>query len=194
MFVIGEAVVDDAVAKTSFCCDLEVCKGACCTLDGGRGAPLLNSEVEEIRTAVPSALRFLSERNRMVIESVGPVEGVPGDFATTCFLERDCVFVYYDDQIARCALERAFAEGLTEWKKPLSCHLFPLRVRKRGSDLIRYEEISECAGGRARGSAENVALHEFLAEPLTRLYGRGWYQQFRNACIARNGARQSNIA
>ena len=188
MFVIGEAVIDEAVPRTLFCCDLEACKGACCTLEGGRGAPLLDNEVEEIRAAAPAALQFLSARKRLVIEAGGAVDGVAGDFATACIDERDCVFVYFDGQVARCGLERAFLEGLTRWKKPLSCHLFPIRVKRRGAELLTYEEITECAGGRARGSAEKVPLHDFLSEPLSRLYGTSWYAEFRRACIERNDA------
>ena len=84
MFVIGEAVVEDDVKNASFCCDLQACRGACCTLPGGRGAPLEDDETLEIDKAFPAARKFLSDRSRSFIESHGMFDGTPGDFATTC--------------------------------------------------------------------------------------------------------------
>jgi hypothetical protein len=182
MFVIGEAVVEEEVRKASFCCDLQACRGACCTLPGGRGAPLENDETLEIEKAYPIARQFLSDTSRRAIEAQGMFDGVPGDLATTCIDMRECVFVFFEDGIARCAFERAYEKGLTDWRKPLSCHLFPIRVRHFGRDFVRYEEIDECAPGRASGEERKVPLSNFLREPLTRKYGEKWYAQFIKRC------------
>jgi hypothetical protein len=182
MFVIGEAMIEDGIEKASFCCDLQACKGACCTLPGGRGAPLEDDEVLEIEKAFPIARRFLSELNLKTIEDDGMVDGVRGDFATTCIDAKECVFVFFEEGIAKCSFERAFEQGLTDWRKPISCHLFPIRIRHFGRDFLRYEEIDECAPGRARGSEQAVPLGDFLREPLTRKYGEQWYAQFIKYC------------
>ena len=182
MFIIGEAVIDDEVGKELFCCDVKKCKGACCTLPGGRGAPLEDDEVQEIRTAYPFAKQYLSQRNIDFIHAHGMVEGSSGGYATTCIDNRDCVFVYYDNDVARCALERANEEGLTGWRKPLSCHLFPIRVRSFGKDSLRYDRIAECEPGRKRGEAEQVRVREFLKMPLVRKYGEQWYRSFLDYC------------
>ncbi|MEW6509372.1 MAG: DUF3109 family protein [Bacteroidota bacterium] len=182
MFVIGEAVIDEAVGAASFCCDLQACKGACCTLPGGRGAPLEDDEVLEIAKAFPAARQFLSERSLRAVERAGLAEGGRGDYATPCIDQRECVFVFYENGIARCSFERAFDLGLTDWRKPISCHLFPIRIRHFGTDFLRYEEIDECSPGRASGTMREVRLHDFLREPLVRKYGEPWFQRFAAYC------------
>ncbi len=182
MFVIGEAVIDEAVSRVSFRCDLAVCKGACCCIAGGRGAPLEDDEVQEIARALPFVARYLSEDSLHAIETMGPVEGRPGDYATTCIDERECVFVTMQDGIALCAFERAYRDGAITWQKPLSCHLFPIRVSRSDPQVLRYEEIEECEGGRQRGRRERTPLHQFLKAPLVRRYGQAWYDEFRRAC------------
>lgn len=185
MIEIQAMRVEEPVTSAKFRCDLERCHGACCCIAGWRGAPLADAEIAEMRNAVPHATRFLSERNRTILAVKGAYEGRPGDLATVCVDDRECVFVYFDNRgIARCAFERAFEEGLTTWRKPISCHLFPIRVRNDGRDFLHYEEIPECQPARARGDAEHVAVYDFLREPLTRLYGAAWYAAFRDACTA----------
>jgi hypothetical protein len=185
MFVIGEAVIDDAAGRASFCCNLPACHGACCTLPGGRGAPLEDDEVLEIAKAYSAARQFLGEKSIRAVESGGLAEGVKGDFATPCLDGMECVYVYFEEGIARCSFERAYEHGLTDWRKPLSCHLFPLRIRRFGRDFIRYEMIDECAPGRVKGESENVPLRDFLREPLIRRYGEGWYEEFIRFCTHR---------
>jgi len=182
MFVIGEAVIDDTVGHVSFYCDLRVCKGACCCISGGRGAPLEDEEVREIENAYPIVKQYLSEKSIQTIETSGLVDGRPGDHATMCVDQQECVFVYFDDNgIAKCSVERAWQEGKNSWRKPISCHLFPIRVNTLGRDFLRYVEIEECAGGRTRGRDEKVRLVEFLKEPLIRRYGEAWYNEFLEA-------------
>jgi hypothetical protein len=101
MFVIGEAVIDEAAGRASFCCDLPACHGACCTIPGARGAPLEDDEVLEIAKAFPAARQFLGEKSLRAIASLGLTEGSAGDFATSCIDGQECVFVYFEDGIAR---------------------------------------------------------------------------------------------
>ena len=185
MFEIGEAVIDDDAGTVSFCCDLPSCHGACCTLPGGRGAPLEDDEVLEIEKAYPVARQFLGEKSIRAVASAGLTEGVSGDFATPCLDGEECVFVYFEHGVARCSFERAFEHGLTDWRKPLSCHLFPLRILQYGKDFIRYQMIDECAPGRRKGETEKIPLREFLREPLVRRYGEAWYRKFIGECRSR---------
>ncbi len=189
MFIVGEAAVEDDVRSTSFCCDLQACKGACCCIAGGRGAPLENDEVLEVKKAYPFVRPYLSERSIRTIERTGLVEGTPGDYVTPCIDERECVFVFFENGIARCGFEKAFEDGKTDWRKPISCHLFPIRIRSFGQDLVWYDRIDECEGGRKRGEQEHVMLHAFLREALTRKYGAQWYETFVERC-ARDASRQ----
>jgi hypothetical protein len=182
MVVIGEAVIDTAVARANFCCDLERCKGACCTLEGGRGAPLEDDEVLEIVKAYPIVKQYLDEKNIRAIEASGLYDGSPGDFATACIDRRECVFVYHDGDIAKCSFEKAYAKGEIDWRKPLSCHLFPIRIRRFGKDFVRYEQIEECEAGRTLGTAQNTKLYDFLRTALIRKYGEEWYAKFIAYC------------
>lgn len=182
MFIIGEAVVDDAVAQADFCCDLEKCKGACCTLEGGRGAPLEDDEVLEIEKAYPIVKQYLDEKNIRTIETTGLYDGTPGDYATNCIERRECAFVYFEKGIARCSFEKAYLKGEIDWQKPISCHLFPIRVRGFGKDCIRYEQLDECSAGRVLGKQQQVRLYDFLEGPLVRKYGEAWYKTFAEYC------------
>ena len=182
MFTIGEAIVEDDIGQAAFCCNLPQCHGACCYIAGGRGAPLEDAEVFDIVKAYPAAKRYLSDRSLDTIARLGLYEGVPGSFATTCVEERECVFAYFENLTARCSFERTYHDGNSGWRKPISCHLFPIRIRKSGKDYIRYEQIDECRAGREQGKLNNVPLHEFLREPLTRNYGEAWYDTFLRQC------------
>ena len=187
MFIIGEALIEEPVAHARFACDLQHCKGACCTMPGARGAPLEDSEVAEIERAYPAVRKYLPEKNLLAIARHGAVEGVPGNYATTCVDDRDCVFVYHEQGIAKCSLEKAFLNGETEWRKPISCHLFPIRISSEGIDRLRYEKISECVAGRANGEKNEIPLAVYLREPLVRKFGREWYDRFLAEVQRRDG-------
>ncbi len=189
MFTVGEALVEEEIAHARFACDLPNCRGACCTLPGGRGAPLLDSELAELRRAFPAAVRYLPDEHRKAIARDGMFEGVPGSFTTLCLNDKACVFVYYEGRVARCALDRAYQNGETSWRKPISCHLFPIRVSPGAGETVRYEKISECSSGRSLGQQSDVPLYEFLKEALIRRFGEAWYDEFRAGCIRRDPMR-----
>lgn len=173
MFIIGEIAVDDSVLGTKFACDLESCKGACCTFPGGRGAPITDDEAGMIERNFPLIKEYLPAEHLAVIERFGLVDGGPGNYATQCVDGKACVFVYFDGDIAKCAFERSFVERRSSWQKPLSCHLFPIRIRKDGKE-IHYEYFSECEPALERGKTDDVALHRFVSAPLERAFGPEW--------------------
>ena len=178
MFTIINAVADNAIGSVQFSCDLKACRGACCTMPGGRGAPVLDSEVELIEQSVAAALPYLPPEHAIAIATFGAVEGESGDYATTCLDERDCVFVYREEGIAKCAIERAYFNGETSFRKPISCHLFPIRVEELfGATYLRYEKISECRPALLLGRKQGVPLYRFLEDALTRAFGPEFYAQ-----------------
>ncbi len=191
MFTIGEIHVEEEVAGVRFACNLSACKGACCTLEGGRGAPVTDLEVEEMRKALPAVEKYLPAAHREVIARKGVVDGFEGNYATHCYRDRACVFVYYEGGIAKCAFERAFLNGEIEWRKPLSCHLFPIRSSNGLMKKLRYEEISECAPAVVRGGTERIPLYRFLKDALVRAYGEAWYDDFARTCDERGTATDS---
>lgn len=188
MFIIGEAVIEEDVAHERFACDLAECKGACCTLPGGRGAPLMDEELDNLRQAAPQAFTYLSDRHREAIGRDGFMEGSPGNMATVCVDDRDCVFVFYEDGIARCSLEKAYFAGATTWRKPLSCHLFPIRISHGSRDRLRYERLPECEPARKKGRIEGMPVFEYLKDALVRAYGQSWYERFAEECRRRSAS------
>ena len=131
-----------------------------------------------IADATPAALEYLDDRNRSVITALGGVEGSPGNFATRCIDDRDCVYVYYEGTVAKCAIERAHFNGRTPFRKPVSCHLFPIRSTEVfGGEYLRYERISQCDPALKLGRAEGVPLYKFLKDAITRAYGREFYRE-----------------
>ncbi|MFZ1081467.1 MAG: DUF3109 family protein [Candidatus Kryptoniota bacterium] len=177
LVVLDNVVIEGNLLDRKFACDVLKCKGACCSLPGGRGAPLLDSEIEQIERVLPEVLSMLSEEKKKVIEEFGFYEGESGDYATTCVDDKDCVFVYREKGIAKCAIEREFNDGKTNFRKPISCHLYPIRVNKFGGDILRYHEIAECKPAIKRGETENIDVIEFVKDALIRLYGEEWYDK-----------------
>ena len=178
MFTIGEIQVEKSVVETNFACDLLKCKGACCTFPGGRGAPLLDDEVQEIVNWYPQIESSLPEIHRATIEHYGLIDGVPGMFATQCVDGKACVFVYYDGEIAKCAFEKAYNDGKIPWRKPISCYLFPIR-RDFTNGTIKFEYFHECEPALEKGKNEEIPLHTFAEEPLKRAFGSAWMNQLK---------------
>jgi hypothetical protein len=173
MFIIDEIEVDERIESVRFLCDIEKCKGACCTSPGGRGAPLSEGEKEEIRKAFPAIVKYLPPEHLKEIERVGLTEGPAGNLATPCIDHAACVFVHYVDGIARCAFETAFIAGDISWRKPLSCHLFPIRLHPSGKKIY-YEFFEECGPALHLGAQQDARLQHVLRDPLERAFGKQW--------------------
>lgn len=180
--MLSHFLIDPNIPNAQFACDLERCKGACCTMPGQRGAPLLDEEVEEIEKAFPIVKKYLSFRHKDTIEERGFVQGRKGDHTTQVVDRQACVFAIFENGIAKCAFEKAFINHEISWRKPLSCHLFPIRITPGLPERLRFEEIAECRPALERGTKEQVPLSEFLQSSLTRAYGEQWYQEFIAHC------------
>ncbi len=177
MYSIDNLLLDEEIVHTNFTCDLEKCKGACCTFPGENGAPLLDDEIEIISKAAKEAKKYLSKKSLEVLESKGFYDGRAGRYTTVCINKRDCVFVYYDGDIAKCALEKAYFAGESEFRKPLSCHLFPVRLGNLGGKYLYYEKIDECRPGVKLGKSIDMPMLRFLDDSLIRLLGLEGYQK-----------------
>jgi hypothetical protein len=156
-------------------------------MEGGAGAPLLEEEIEQLRQAVPAALPYLPERSRQWLSANDPVTGPLGDRSVDCLDEADCVFVYRDGDVAKCAIEKAWYGGTSSFRKPLSCHLFPIRVANFGGPYLHYEKIDECEPGRDLGRQDDTLLVESLREALVRAYGQELYGRILAAAQGQNG-------
>lgn len=186
MFAVGDVLISDDVLNASFSCNLGACLGGCC-VQGDSGAPLEPEEREELVAALPRVRKFLRPEALKRISEAGVWEEIePGQYATTCVNNAECVFVVYEGEIAKCSLQKAFYQNRITFEKPISCHLYPLRVERIGSfDTLNYEQIDLCAPGRKYGAKKRVLLTDFLRKPLSRKFGAAWYEQFRIACQER---------
>jgi hypothetical protein len=177
---VGNIQVRKEIAEMPFKCDLLKCKGACCTFESHYGAPISWEEVEQINNILSEVIDYIPKAHKDVIDSEGFYEVKNDEPLLNSFEHKACVFVYYDNQIAKCALEKAFLDGRTDFKKPISCHLFPIRISDFGGDVLRFEHFDECKPAIELGKKENITVAEFCEESLNRLYGEEWYSQFKD--------------
>lgn len=186
MFAVDHVLVTDDLLDAPFCCNLGACLGGCC-VQGESGAPLEPEEREILEGLVSAVRKYLRPEALAVIEEHGVWEELSeGQFATTCVDDAECVFVTYDGSIAKCAIQRAYDEGRIGFPKPISCHLFPVRVENHGEmDTINYEQVGLCSAARKEGRRQGLSLSDFLRAPLIRKYGESWYAKFREACEER---------
>ncbi len=183
MVEIGRTIVSRDVFEEYFLCDLQRCKGACC-IEGDSGAPLSPGEAEAIERDYPHFEKYLPERHIAEIERQGfSVTDKDGDTVTPLVDNRQCAYSFYDgNNILKCAIEKAFSEGKTSFRKPVSCHLFPIRITEyKRFDAVNYQQLDICKAGRECGRAIKLPLYRFLKEPLIRKYGEEWYQQLEAA-------------
>lgn len=190
MFAVDHVLVSDALLDAPFCCALSACKGGCC-VEGDRGAPLLPEERDELERALPIVGPRLRPEAHEVIGREGVWEGNDREgYATTTVGGRECVFVVYRKGIALCALQEAYRQGKLAWEKPISCHLYPIRVETYGEgesrvEVLNVESIEMCAPAIPHGRRMGLQLAEFLARPLERRYGAEWVARFREALAER---------
>ncbi|MBN1929626.1 MAG: DUF3109 family protein [Chlorobiaceae bacterium] len=176
---IGEVLVDRDVLDARFCCPLEQCKGACC-IEGELGAPVDEAEARYLESTVEPLRRLLPERNLRYIRRHGCTEIYQGNLYTRTIEERECVFVIHENGVALCAVEAAWKKGELPATKPLSCRLFPIRVRKKfGLDYLVYEQHAMCREARSRGAEQQVRLIDYVGSALIDRYGREWYESLK---------------
>lgn len=173
---VGNTLISTEIFSTYFVCHLEKCKGACC-IEGDRGAPLEKVEIEQIRKNLNAIKPYMTKEGLSLLETEGFHEGEEiDDIATTCLPTGECVFVYTENGHLGCAIEKAFKEGKTDYYKPMSCHLYPIRINTVGAyDAVNYHEWDICGAACNLGKELNIPVFQFLKEPLIRKYGEAWY-------------------
>ncbi len=183
MLEIGRAIVSFDILEKHFLCDLLKCKGLCC-LEGDSGAPLTPEEARTIESVYAEVEPYLPREHRDEVRKQGfSVTDSDGDLVTPLVNNRQCVYTYLDEKsIWKCGIERAFLDGKITWRKPVSCHLFPIRITEYTDfDAVNYQQIDICKPGRQCGAGARLPLYKFLKEPLIRKYGEEWYQQLEYA-------------
>ena len=189
MFAVGNVLVSDELLDAPFSCNLGACLGGCC-VQGDSGAPLEPEEREELEKILPRVRKYLRPEALEIIDDKGVWEEVkPQQYATPCVNHAECIFVTYEGPVAKCAIEKAYFNGEISFRKPISCHLFPIRAERYGDlDALNYEQIPLCNPAIKSGTKKNIQVLEFLREPLVRKYGETWYEQFLSAVDERREA------
>ena len=179
MIQIQDVIVSLDIFREKFLCDLDACKGECC-VEGDAGAPVELDEVARLEEVLPVVWDNLSPAAREVIDRQGVVyPDRDGELVTSIVDGKNCVFTCYDEHgCCYCAIEKAYREGRVGFYKPVSCHLYPIRVGNYGPyKALNYHRWDVCRAAVLRGEKENVPVYHFLKEPLTRKFGAEWYQQ-----------------
>lgn len=179
MIQIGDVIVSFDLFRECFICDLKACKGACC-IEGDAGAPVEADEAEKLKEVLPLIWDQLSPQAQEVIQQNGVTYyDEEGDLVTSIVNGKDCVFTCYDDKgHCYCAIEKAYREGKTDFIKPISCHLYPLRISDFGAyKAVNYHQWDICKAAVILGKREGLPLYHFLKEPLIRKFGQEWYDE-----------------
>ena len=189
---VGKVLLSTEIVTEYFCCDLSACHGQCC-VDGESGAPLTLDEAAELERLLPTIEDSLSAEARKVIADQGVAYvDVEGDLVTSIVNGQDCVFTCYEDGCCLCAAERAYREQLTDWCKPISCALYPIREKRLSNGYVglNYHRWSVCDPARRNGQELRLPLYRFLKAPLIRRFGEAWYKELEAAVDALQAMRQ----
>lgn len=186
MFAVDHTLISDELLDAPFACHLGSCRGACC-VQGESGAPLEPDERATLEAVLPRVRKYLRPEALAVIDEQGVWEDDgSGGYAIPCVDDAECIFVTYDGPVAKCAIQKAYLEGRIDFPKPVSCHLFPVRVERIGDyDVLNYEQVDMCRPARKHGQRHGIQLVDLLREPLERKFGTAWYERFRTVWAER---------
>lgn len=179
MIELENVLVTADVLEEEFVCDLQKCKGACC-VEGDLGAPLEESELEDIQKVVEIVKPYLSDEAIKTLEEEGAyLYDEDGDYSTTTIDRKECAFAFYDKKgILKCSIEQANMDGKTTIEKPISCHLYPIRIsRLKEFEALNYDRWHICGPACDLGKDLKVPVYRFLKKALIRKYGEGWYNE-----------------
>jgi len=178
MIIINNTSISDDLYMVRFCCNLERCMGACCVA-GDAGAPLEEAEISVLEDELEKIKPFMTERGIKTAEEHGVFDyDIHGKFVTPLVNDGECTFTNFKDGIAYCAIEKAFFEGKTRFRKPVSCHLYPVRITEyQNFDAVNYQKWNICKPALKLGNKEGIPLYKFLKEALVRKYGLKWYER-----------------
>jgi hypothetical protein len=183
MIQIGSTLVSDDLLTEAFVCDLNACKGACC-VEGEYGAPLTQDEADELAHLQDQIAPYLSDKGKATIADQGAwVTGEDGELETPLMPTGHCAYVIEDaDKKLKCGLETVHQEGVLSFKKPLSCHLYPVRIQQYSSfEAVNYHRWDICGAACALGSSLKVKVYVFVKEALVRKFGEEWYAALEKA-------------
>lgn len=179
MIQIGKTLLSEDIIEKEFVCNLSACKGACC-IDGDAGAPLSKEELPILEKIYEKVEPFLTNSGKKAIEEQGLyTKNEFGEYETTLVDGKDCAYVIFDEhQTAMCAIEEAYNQGIVDWKKPISCHLYPIRIQDYTEfSAVNYHKWEICDDACSLGKELQVPVYKFVKQALIRKFGEDWYQE-----------------
>jgi hypothetical protein len=179
MLIVGNVLVSEELIDKCFCCDLEQCKGECCVA-GDLGAPVAPEEVAELEEYFPDYQKYMTEEGVAVVENGGTFVFNGDDSFETPLVDSNnaCAFAVAENGIVKCAIEKCFLNGDIPFRKPVSCYLYPIRIRRVGDyDALNYDHWSICKTAVENGNKLKIPVYRFLKEPLIAKYGESWYAE-----------------
>lgn len=182
MLQIKETIISLDVVEKRFCCDLEKCKGRCC-VEGDSGAPLTEEEVDIIEEEFENFKAYLRPEGIKAIEQQGVwVIDSENDQVTPLIENKECAYTIIENSIYKCGIEKAFFDNKTTFRKPISCHLYPVRLKKyQKFTAVNYDSWPICQPAVKLGNEQGIHVHDFLKEPLIRMFGEDWFKELKLA-------------
>lgn len=179
MIQIERTIISEDIIENEFVCSLNACKGACC-IEGDAGAPVEEAELKILNNIYEKVVPYLTEEGRESIEKQGTyIKGEDGDWETPLINGGECAYVIRNEKgWALCAIEQAYNDGKIDWKKPISCHLYPIRLQEYSSfTAVNYNRWHICDDACTLGKELQVPIYKFVKEALIRKFGNAWYEE-----------------
>ncbi len=179
MFQIGKTIVSEDILDREFVCNLKACKGSCC-VEGEAGAPVTLEETKILEKIIDKIKPYLRKEGIKALEKQGLYTTNPiGEFETTLVNDKECAYAIFDtDGIAKCAIEEAYNKGVINFKKPISCHLYPIRIQEyKTLTAVNYHAWPICDEACVLGKALKIPTYQFVKEALIRKFGETWYNE-----------------
>lgn len=187
MIQIGKTIVSEDIIEKDFVCNLSACKGQCC-IDGDAGAPLEEGELQIMKSIFPKVKPFLRKEGLAAIEDQGIyTTNTDGEHETPLIDNKDCAYVIFDSKnVALCAIEEVYNQGEIDWKKPVSCHLYPVRVQDYSEfAAVNYDSWSICDDACSLGKELQIPTYKFVKQALIRKFGEDWYAELEKVAESR---------
>ena len=179
MFQIGKTIVSEELFEKEFVCNLKACQGMCC-VEGDSGAPLLEEEKEMLEQIYPVVKEYLTPEGVEAIRQQGKhIIDQEGELTTPLVNGKECAYVIQNEEgTYMCGIEKAYLDGKIDWQKPVSCHLYPVRVKDFVEfQAVNYNEWNICSSACELGKQLQVPLYRFLKDALVRRFGQDWYDE-----------------
>ncbi|MDR2868484.1 MAG: DUF3109 family protein [Bacteroidales bacterium] len=178
MLIIDNVLVSEEIITEYFCCNLEKCQGMCC-VEGDMGAPIAPEEIGDMEDYYPIYKQYMTAEGINKVDEEGTFDyDMEGEFVTPLLEDEACAFVYYEESVAKCAIEKAFLNGEIPFQKPISCHLYPIRIKILPDyEALNLHHWGVCEDACIEGKKSQTPVYQFLKGALTRKYGEMWYEK-----------------